>query len=45
MPNLDALQKNIDETQKLGFIKKKIDIQQYADLSLVKDALARMDKK
>ena len=45
MPNLEALQKNIDATQKLGFVKKKIDIKQYADLSLVKDALARMDKK
>ena len=33
IPNLEALQKNIDETQKLGFIKKRIDIKQYADLS------------
>jgi ABC-type nitrate/sulfonate/bicarbonate transport system substrate-binding protein len=45
MPNLDALQKNIDETQKLGFIKQKIDIKNYADLSLVKEAIARVDKK
>jgi NitT/TauT family transport system substrate-binding protein len=45
MPNLEALQKNIDETQKLGFIKSKIDVQKYADLSLVKDALARLEKK
>lgn len=45
VPNLEALQKNIDETQKLGFIKKKIDIQKYADLSLVKEAKARLEKK
>ena len=45
MPNLDALQKNVDETQKLGFIKQKIDIKNYADLSLVKEAIARVDKK
>lgn len=26
MPNLDALQRNVDTTQELGFVKKKIDI-------------------
>jgi NitT/TauT family transport system substrate-binding protein len=45
MPNLEALQKNIDETQKLGFVKQKIDIRKYTDLSLVKEAKARLDKK
>ncbi len=45
LPNLDALQKNIDATQKLGFVKQHIDIEKYADLSLVKDALARLEKK
>jgi NitT/TauT family transport system substrate-binding protein len=40
MPNLEALQRNVDATQELGFVKKKIDIQKYADLSLVKEALA-----
>ena len=45
VPNLDALQKNIDETQNLGFIKNKIDIQKYADLSLVRDAKARLEEK
>jgi NitT/TauT family transport system substrate-binding protein len=45
LPNLDALQKNVDETQKLGFIKQKIDIKKYADLSLVQEATARLDKK
>jgi ABC-type nitrate/sulfonate/bicarbonate transport system substrate-binding protein len=45
LPNLDALQKNVDETQKLGFMKQHIDIQDYADLSLVKEAAARLEKK
>jgi sulfonate transport system substrate-binding protein len=45
LPNLDALQKNIDATQKLGFIKQPIDIQKYTDLSLVKEAMARLGKK
>src|SRR5581483_10099424 len=45
LPNLDALQKNVDETQKLGFIKQHIDIKNYADLSLVKEAAARLQKK
>jgi sulfonate transport system substrate-binding protein len=45
LPNLDALQKNVDETQKLGFIKQHIDIKNYADLSLVKEATARLGKK
>jgi NitT/TauT family transport system substrate-binding protein len=44
MPDLDALQRNVDTTRDLGFIKKKLDIKQYADLSLVKDALARLKK-
>lgn len=44
MPNLEALQRNIDTTQQLGFIKQKLDIKQYADLSLVKDATARLKK-
>jgi sulfonate transport system substrate-binding protein len=44
LPNLDALQHNIDTTQELGFVKKKIDIKKYADLSLVKEAVARLKK-
>ena len=45
LPNLEALQKNLDMTQKLGFIKQPIDIQKYTDLSLVKEAMARLGKK
>jgi len=44
LPNLDALQNNVDTTQELGFVKKKIDVKKYADLSLVKEAAARLKK-
>jgi sulfonate transport system substrate-binding protein len=44
LPNLDALQHNIDTTQELGFVKNKIDVKKYADLSLVKEAAARLKK-
>ena len=42
IPDLDALQRNIDTTQELGFVKKKIDIKKYADLSLVEEAAKRL---
>lgn len=42
MPNLEALQRNIDTTRDLGFIKKKIDIKKYADVSLVQEAAKRL---
>jgi ABC-type nitrate/sulfonate/bicarbonate transport system substrate-binding protein len=42
VPNLAALQRNVDVTRELGFVKKKIDINKYADLSLVKDAVKRL---
>jgi NitT/TauT family transport system substrate-binding protein len=42
IPNLEALQRNIDTTRELGFVKKKIDINKYADLSLVKEAAKRL---
>lgn len=44
IPDLDALQRNVDTTQELGFVKKKIDVKKYADLSLVKEAAARLKK-
>src|SRR5674536_343226 len=34
IPNVEALQRNVDTTQDLGFVKKKIDIKKYVDLSL-----------
>ena len=41
-PNLDALQRNIDMTHELGFIKNKLDVRQYTALSLVEEAAARL---
>ena len=42
LPNLDALQRNVDTTRDLGFVKKHIDIKKYADLSLVQEAAKRL---
>src|SRR5471032_2089797 len=42
IPNLEALQRNIDVTRELGFVKNKIDVNKYADLSLVKEAAKRL---
>jgi NitT/TauT family transport system substrate-binding protein len=41
-PNLAVLQRNINTVKKLGFIKADIDVKDYADLSLVKEAAARL---
>jgi NitT/TauT family transport system substrate-binding protein len=45
LPNLDALQRNVDVVRELGFVKKPIDVKKYADLSLVKEAAARLEKE
>lgn len=42
LPDLDALQANVDLQQKLGFIRKQIDVKKYADLSIVKEAAQRL---
>jgi len=42
LPNMEALQRNVDTTRDLGFVKKKIDISKYTDLSLVKEAAKRL---
>jgi NitT/TauT family transport system substrate-binding protein len=42
MPNLAALQKNVDTTRDLGFVKKPIDIKKFADTSLVEEAAKRL---
>ncbi|HVV60590.1 MAG TPA: ABC transporter substrate-binding protein [Pseudolabrys sp.] len=42
MPDLAALQHNIDTVRELGFVKNKIDIKKYADLSLVQEAAKRL---
>jgi NitT/TauT family transport system substrate-binding protein len=42
VPNLDALQRNVDMTQELGFLKAKLNVKDYADLSLVEEAAKRL---
>jgi hypothetical protein len=44
MPNLEALQHNVDTAQELGFIKSCIDNGQHSDLSLLKKAEALLKK-
>jgi NitT/TauT family transport system substrate-binding protein len=44
LPDLDALQHNVDTVKSLGFVKKHIDIKAHADLSLIKEAAARLKK-
>jgi NitT/TauT family transport system substrate-binding protein len=42
LPNLDALQKNVDLTHDLGFIKASFDVKKYAELSMVQEAAKRL---
>jgi NitT/TauT family transport system substrate-binding protein len=42
LPNLDALQKNVDLTHELGFVKSSFDVKAYSDLSMVQDAAQRL---
>ncbi len=44
MPDLKALQNNVNTVKELGFIKTHVDISKHSDLSLLKDAIARMKK-
>jgi sulfonate transport system substrate-binding protein len=40
-PDLNALQRNVDLTAEMGFIRSRIDVKQYSDLSLVEEAARR----
>ena len=42
MPNLDALQKNVDMTRDLGFVKTSFDVKTHSDLSLIEEAAKRL---
>ena len=42
LPDLKALQANIDLTHQLGFIKAPMDVSKYTDLSMVHDAAKRL---
>ncbi|PSJ56869.1 ABC transporter substrate-binding protein [Pseudaminobacter soli (ex Li et al. 2025)] len=43
-PNIQALQSNIDNQFEAGFLKKRLDILPYVDLSVVDTAAARINK-
>lgn len=42
LPNLAALQKNVDMTKDLGFIKSSLDVKAHTDLSIVQEAAKRL---
>jgi sulfonate transport system substrate-binding protein len=42
LPDLAALQANIDVQRDLGFLKGPIDVQKYTDLSIVREAAQRL---
>lgn len=42
LPDAAALQRNLDMLREVGFVKDKIDVQKYLDLSLVKAAAQRL---
>ncbi len=42
LPDLAALQKNLDMTTELGFVKAKVDVKTHTDLSIVEEAAKRL---
>ncbi len=42
LPNLAALQRNVDTTQRLGFVKAHLDVKAHSDLSMVEEAERRL---
>jgi NitT/TauT family transport system substrate-binding protein len=42
MPDLTALQRNVDTTADMGFIKSRFDVKQHSDLSLIEEAVKRL---
>jgi NitT/TauT family transport system substrate-binding protein len=41
-PDLVALQKNVDMTRDLGFVKSQLDVKKHVDLSIVDEAAKRL---
>ena len=41
-PDLAALQKNVDMTHELGFVKASFDVKAHSDLSLIEEAAKRL---
>jgi sulfonate transport system substrate-binding protein len=42
VPDLDALQRNVDMTRDLGFARGSLDVKAHSDLSLIKEAASRL---
>jgi len=42
MPDLDALQRNVDMTHDLGFVRASFDVKAHSDLSLIQEAAKRL---
>jgi NitT/TauT family transport system substrate-binding protein len=42
LPNLDALQKNVDMTKDLGFVNASVNIKAHSDLSMIEEAAKRL---
>jgi sulfonate transport system substrate-binding protein len=42
MPDLAALQANVELQKKVGFLKADIDVKKYVDLSLIEEAAKRL---
>jgi sulfonate transport system substrate-binding protein len=42
VPNLEALQKNVEMIRELGFVKEDIDVKKHSDLSLIEEAGRRL---
>jgi sulfonate transport system substrate-binding protein len=42
LPELSALQKNVDLVKDLGLFKDDVDVSKYADLSILREAIARL---
>src|SRR5205807_8252988 len=42
IPDLDALQRNVDMTRDLGFVKSTLDVRKYTDLTIVEEAAKRL---
>ena len=43
LPDLDALQRNVDMTRDLGFVNASFDVREHSDLSLVEEAAKRLE--
>ena len=44
LPDLEALQSNVDLQHELGALRSTVEVSRYADLSIVREAVQRLDK-